>query len=181
YALMRDYADRIQLELQRVADVGKVDLLGLQDEKIWIELSNTKLATLGISLQQVQQALAQQNAIAPASFFETPSDRVQLRVTGQFDSVEAIEQFPIRAGDRTIHLGDIAQVKRGFADPASTKMRFMGEDAIGIAVAMKQGGDILKLGETLDAEFERLQKTLPAGMQLRKVSDQPHAVEESVG
>jgi len=181
YALMRDYADRIQLELQRVADVGKVDLLGLQDEKIWIELSNTKLATLGISLQQVQQALAQQNAIAPASFFETPSDRVQLRVTGQFDSVEAIEQFPIRAGDRTLHLGDIAQVKRGFADPASTKMRFMGEDAIGIAVAMKQGGDILKLGATLDAEFERLQKTLPAGMQLRKVSDQPHAVEESVG
>ncbi|KRG44913.1 multidrug transporter AcrB [Stenotrophomonas pictorum JCM 9942] len=181
YALMRDYADRIQLELQRVADVGKVDLLGLQDEKIWIELSNTKLATLGISLQQVQQALAQQNAVAPASFFETFSDRVQLRVSGQFDSVEAIRQFPIQAGDRTIHLGDIAQVKRGFADPASPKMRFMGEEAIGIAVAMKQGGDILQLGATLDAEFGRLQKTLPAGMELRKVSDQPHAVEESVG
>src|SRR5690606_26036713 len=105
YALMRDYADRIQLELQRVGDVGKVDLLGLQEEKIWIELSNTKLATLGICLQQVQQALAQQSAVTPTSWFETSSDRIQLRVSGQFDSVEAIRQFPIRAGDRTIHLG----------------------------------------------------------------------------
>lgn len=181
YAVMRDYADRIQLELQRVPDVGKIELEGLQDEKVWIELSNTKLATLGVSLQQVQQALADQNAITATSFFETPTDRVQLRVTGQFKSVEDIRSFPIQAGDRTVHLGDIAEIKRGFADPASPKMRFMGEDAIGIAVAMKDGGDILKLGSTLDAEFERLQKTLPAGMQLRKVSDQPHAVEESVG
>nr|WP_267473070.1 efflux RND transporter permease subunit [Stenotrophomonas rhizophila] len=181
YAVMRDYADRIQLELQRVPDVGKIELEGLQDEKVWIELSNTKLATLGVSLQQVQQALADQNAISATSFFETPTDRVQLRVTGQFQNVEDIRSFPIQAGDRTIHLGDIAEIKRGFADPASPKMRFMGEDAIGIAVAMKDGGDILKLGSTLDAEFERLQKTLPAGMQLRKVSDQPHAVEESVG
>ncbi len=181
YALMRDYADRIQLELQRVADVGKIDLLGLQDEKVWIELSNTKLATLGVSLQQVQQALADQNAVTPASWFETGSDRVQMRVTGQFDSVEDIAAFPIRAGDRTVRLGDIAQVRRGFADPASPKMRFMGEDAIGIAVAMKNGGDILKLGKALDDEFARLQETLPAGMELRKVSDQPHAVKDSVG
>ncbi|KAG1257108.1 hypothetical protein G6F68_009469 [Rhizopus microsporus] len=169
YAVMRDYADRIQLELQRVPDVGKIDLVGLQDEKVWIELSNTRLATLGVSMQQVQQALADQNAITGTSFFETATDRVQLRVTGQFNDIEAIRQFPIRAGDRTVHLGDIAEVKRGFADPASPKMRFMGEEAIGLAVAMKDGGDNLKLGANLDAEFERLQKTLPAGMQLRKV------------
>ncbi|MBH1580030.1 efflux RND transporter permease subunit [Stenotrophomonas maltophilia] len=181
YAVMRDYADRIQLELQRVPDVGKIDLVGLQDEKVWIELSNTRLATLGVSMQQVQQALADQNAVTGTSFFETATDRVQLRVTGQFNDIEAIRQFPIRAGDRTVHLGDIAEVKRGFADPASPKMRFMGEEAIGLAVAMKDGGDILKLGANLDAEFERLQKTLPAGMQLRKVSDQPESVEESVG
>lgn len=181
YAVMRDYADRIQLELQRVPDVGKIDLVGLQDEKVWIELSNTRLATLGVSMQQVQQALADQNAITGTSFFETATDRVQLRVTGQFNDIDAIRQFPIRAGDRTVHLGDIADVKRGFADPASPKMRFMGEEAIGLAVAMKDGGDILKLGANLDAEFERLQKTLPAGMQLRKVSDQPQSVEESVG
>lgn len=181
YAVMRDYADRIQLELQRVPDVGKIDLVGLQDEKVWIELSNTRLATLGVSMQQVQQALADQNAVTGTSFFETATDRVQLRVTGQFNDIEAIRQFPIRAGDRTVHLGDIAEVKRGFADPESPKMRFMGEEAIGLAVAMKDGGDILKLGANLDAEFERLQKTLPAGMQLRKVSDQPQSVEESVG
>ncbi|MBD8636183.1 efflux RND transporter permease subunit [Stenotrophomonas sp. CFBP 13725] len=181
YAVMRDYADRIQLELQRVPDVGKVDLVGLQDEKVWIELSNAKLATLGVSMQQVQQALADQNAITGTSFFETATDRVQLRVSGQFDSIEAIRAFPIRAGERTVRLGDLAEVKRGFADPASPKMRFMGADAIGLAVAMKDGGDILALGAHLDAEFERLQKTLPAGMQLRKVSDQPKAVEESVG
>ncbi len=181
YAVMKDYADRIQLELQRVADVGKVELVGLQDEKIWIELSNTKLATLGIPMGAVQQALQQQNAVVPTGFFETAGERVQLRVSGQFASVEDIRAFPVRAGGRTLRLGDIAQVRRGFADPASPKMRFMGEDAIGIAVAMKDGGDILRLGSTLDGEFERLQRTLPAGMQLRKVSDQPHAVEDSVG
>ena len=181
YAVMKDYADRIQLELQRVPDVGKVDLVGLQDEKVWIEISNTKLATLGVSMAAVQDALKQQNAIVPAGFVETPGERVPLRVTGQLGSVEDIAEFPVHADGRTVRLGDIATVHRGFADPAAPKMRFMGEDAIGIAVAMKDGGDILRLGSTLESEFQRLQKTLPVGMQLRKVSDQPHAVEESVG
>ncbi|MET0755223.1 MAG: efflux RND transporter permease subunit, partial [Pseudoxanthomonas sp.] len=181
YAVMKDYAERIQLELQRVTDVGKVELLGLQDEKVWIELSNTKLATLGIPLSQVQQALDQQNAVTSAGFFETTSDRVQLRVSGAFDSVKDIRDFPIQAGGRTLRMGDIADVHRGFADPSAPKMRFMGQDAIGLAVAMKNGGDIIALGKTLDSEFERLQKTIPTGMELRKVSDQPHAVEESVG
>ncbi len=181
YAVLKDYADRVQLELQRVPDVGKVDLLGLQDEKIWIEVSNTKLATLGIPLAAVQQALAQQNAVTPAGFFETPTDRVQLRIDGQFRSVEEIRTFPIRAGDRTMRLGDIAEVKRGFADPASPKMRYMGQDAIGIAVSMHEGGDILRLGEALDTEFARLQRSLPTGMELRRVADQPAAVRDSVG
>jgi len=181
YAVMKDYADRIQLELQRVADVGKVELIGLQDEKVWIELSNTKLATLGIPLSVVQQALDQQNAVTSAGFFETTSDRVQLRVGGAFASVEDIRDFPIQAGGRSVRLGDIAEVHRGFADPSAPKMRFMGQDAIGLAVAMKNGGDIIRLGKTLDGEFERLQKTIPTGMELRKVSDQPHSVEDSVG
>ena len=181
YAVLKDYAERIELELQRVPDVGKVDLVGLQDEKIWIEVSNTKLATLGIPLVAVQQALAQQNAITDAGFFETPSDRVQLRVDGAFDSVDAIRAFPIRAGGRTVLLGDVAEVHRGFSDPPQPRMRFMGKDAIGIAVAMKDGGDIIQLGKSLDASFARLQRTLPAGMTLQKVSDQPEAVKESVG
>ena len=181
YAVLKDYADRIQLSLQRVPDVGKVDLVGLQDQKVWIEVSNTKLATLGIPLSAVQQALAEQNAVVPAGFFETASDRVQLRVSGAFRSVDELREFPIRAGDRTVRLGDIATVERGFADPAAPRMRFMGEDAIGIAVAMKDGGDILRLGDALEGEFARLQRSLPAGMELRKVSDQPHAVRDSVG
>ena len=181
YAVLKDYADRIQLALQRVPDVGKVDLVGLQDQKVWIEVSNTKLATLGIPLSAVQQALAEQNAVVPAGFFETASDRVQLRVTGAFRSVDELREFPIRAGDRTVRLGDIATVQRGFADPAAPRMRFMGDDAIGIAVAMKDGGDILRLGDALESEFARLQRALPAGMELRKVSDQPHAVRDSVG
>src|SRR4249919_2515575 len=160
YATMKDYAERVELDLHRVPDVAKVDLIGLQDEKIWIELSNTKLATLGIPLQAVQAAIDQQNAVTPASFFETGTDRVQLRVSGGFKSVEEIRDFPIRAGGRTLRVGDVADVKRGFTDPAAPRMRFMGENAIGIGVSMRPGGDIVRLGENLDAEFERLQATL---------------------
>ncbi|MBU2254147.1 MAG: efflux RND transporter permease subunit, partial [Gammaproteobacteria bacterium] len=181
YAVLKDYADRIQLQLQRVKDVGKVDLLGLQDEKVWIELSNTKLATLGLPLAAVQQALEEQNAVAAAGFFETASDRVQLRVTGRFESVDEIRNFPIRVADRTFRISDVAEVKRGFNDPPAPRMRYMGEDAIGLAVSMKAGGDILVLGEALEGEFARLQETLPAGMQLNKVSDQPAAVKTGVG
>ncbi|WP_047284097.1 MULTISPECIES: efflux RND transporter permease subunit [Pseudomonas] len=181
YAVLKDYADRIQIQLQRVKDVGKVDLLGLQDEKIWIELSNVKLATLGLPLAAVQQALEEQNAVSTAGFFETPSERVQLRVSGNFQTVEQIRDFPIRVSGRTFRIGDVAEVRRGFNDPPAPRMRFMGEDAIGLAVAMKEGGDILVLGKALEGEFSRLQKSLPAGMELRKVSDQPAAVKTGVG
>ncbi|MDH2015314.1 efflux RND transporter permease subunit [Pseudomonas juntendi] len=181
YAVLKDYADRIQIQLQRVKDVGKVELIGLQDEKVWIELSNLKLATLGVPLQAVQNALRDQNAVSTAGFFETPSERLQLRVSGRFDSVEQIRQFPIRVGDRTFRIGDVAEVYRGFNDPPAPRMRFMGEEAIGLAVSMKDGGDILVLGKALESEFERLAHNLPAGMELRKVSDQPAAVKAGVG
>ncbi|WP_369987811.1 efflux RND transporter permease subunit [Pseudomonas xanthosomatis] len=181
YAVLKDYADRIQIQLQRVKDVGKVELVGLQDEKIWIELSNTKLATLGVPMAAVQQALREQNAVSTAGFFETPSERLQVRVSGRFDTVEQIRQFPIRVGDRTFRIGDVAEVQRGFNDPPAPRMRFMGEDAIGLAVSMKDGGDILVLGKALEGEFARLAQGLPAGMELRKVSDQPAAVKAGVG
>ena len=181
YAVLKDYADRIQIQLQRVKDVGKVDLLGLQDEKIWIELSNVKLATLGLPLAAVQQALEEQNAVSTAGFFETTSERLQLRVSGNFQTVDEIKNFPIRVGDRTFRIADVANVRRGFNDPPAPRMRFMAEDAIGLAVAMKEGGDILVLGKALEVEFARIQKNLPAGMQLRKVSDQPAAVKTGVG
>ncbi|WLH02318.1 efflux RND transporter permease subunit [Pseudomonas beijingensis] len=181
YAVLKDYADRIQIQLQRVKDVGKVELIGLQDEKIWIELSNVKLATLGLPLAAVQQALEEQNTVSTAGFFETGSERLQLRVSGNFQTVEEIRSFPIRVGDRTFRISDLADVRRGFNDPPAPRMRFMGEDAIGLAVAMKQGGDILVLGKALEVDFARIQNTLPAGMQLHKVSDQPAAVKTGVG
>lgn len=181
YAVLKDYADRLQLQLQRVKDVGKVELIGLQDEKIWIELSNVKLATLGLPLAVVQQALEEQNAVASSGFFEATTDRVQLRVSGSFETVDEIRDFPIRVGDRTFRIGDVAEVHRGFNDPPAPRMRFMDQNAIGLAVSMKAGGDILVLGDALEQEFARLQQTLPVGMELRKVSDQPAAVKTGVG
>jgi multidrug efflux pump len=180
YATLKDYAERLELELHRVPDVNKVDLVGLQDEKIWIELSNTKLATLGIPMNQVQDAIDQQNAVTPTAFFETGSDRVQIRVDGAFDSVEQIKNFPIRVGDRSLRLSDVAEVKRGFTDPAQPRIRFMGENSIGIAVSMRQGGDIIALGKNLDAQFASVKNSLPVGMELRKVSDQPASVSSSI-
>jgi multidrug efflux pump len=181
YAVLRDYAERLQLELQRVDDVAKVELIGLQDEKLWIEISNTKLATLGIPLHVVQQALDEQNAVVPAGFFETASERVQLRVSGRFDSVEAIREFPIRIGDRSFRVDDVGDVRRGFSDPPAPRMRFHGQAAIGLAVSMRDGGDVIALGKRLEREFTRLQGSLPVGMQLGKVADQPAAVRASVG
>ncbi|MCO8166341.1 efflux RND transporter permease subunit [Pseudomonas sp. 21LCFQ02] len=181
YAVLKDYAERIQIRLQRVKDVGKVELIGVQDEKIWIELSNVKLATLGVPLQAVQQALEAQNVVASSSFFETSQERIHLRVSGRFVSVDEIRDFPIRVEGRTLRISDLAEVTRGFNDPPAPGMRFMDQDAIGVAVAMKGGGDILVLGKALQAEFARLQANLPAGMELRKVSDQPAAVRTGVG
>jgi multidrug efflux pump len=180
YGVLKEYADRLQLQLQRVADVGKVELVGLQDEKIWVEISNTKVVNLGIPPNEIQQALSAQNSVSSTGYFETGSDRIQLRVSGEINSVDELREMPLLVGDRTIKLGDVAEVYRGFSEPAQPRMRFMGENGIGIAVSMRKGGDILALGENLEAEFARLQDTLPVGMSLSKVSDQPVAVKRSV-
>ena len=180
YDTLKEYADRLQLQLQRVKDVAKVELIGLQDQKIWIEISNTKTAQLGIPVTAIQQAIQQQNSIQPAGYFETASDRLQVRVSGALQSVEELRSLPLLVNGRTVQLGDVAEVYRGFSEPAQPRMRFMGENGIGIAVSMRKGGDILALGKNLELEFSRLQQTLPLGMQLEKVSDQPIAVKRSV-
>ncbi|EMC7768249.1 efflux RND transporter permease subunit [Acinetobacter baumannii] len=180
YALLKEYADRLQLQLQRVKDVGKVELIGLQDQKIWIEISNTKAVQLGIPVSAIQEALQKQNSMARAGFFETGTDRIQIRVSGQLQSVEDIKKMPLLVGDKTIQLGDVADVYRGFSQPAQPRMRFMGDNGIGIAVSMRKGGDIIALGKNLETEFTQLQKTLPLGMKLQKVSDQPVAVQRSI-
>ncbi|MCU4442327.1 efflux RND transporter permease subunit [Acinetobacter pittii] len=180
YALLKEYADRLQLQLQRVKDVSKVELIGLQDQKIWVEISNTKAVQLGIPVTAIQEALQKQNSMASAGFFETGTDRIQIRVSGHLQNIDEIKKTPLLVGDKTIQLGDVADVYRGFSQPAQPRMRFMGENGIGIAVSMRKGGDIIALGKNLETEFAQLQKSLPLGMKLQKVSDQPVAVQRSI-
>ena len=179
---LRDYAERVKLELLRVPNVAKIELIGRQDPKIYVEISNAKLATLGVSFAELQNTLATQNAIVPGGSFETATDRIYLRTTGALDSVEAIRDLSIRGSNgRLFRLGDIANVKRGFVDPPQPRMRFKGQQAIGIAVSMRSGGDIIALGHDLEAATARIGKTLPLGLDLHKVADQPAAVSRSVG
>ena len=179
-AQLKDYAERIKLELLRVPNVAKIDLIGLQDEKIYIELANAKLATLGVSFAEVQRLLEAQNAMTAAGSFETGSDRIYLRTSGALDSVEAVRDLAIRANGRLFRLGDLAEVRRGYSDPPQPRLRFMGKPGLGIAVSMRAGGDIIQLGRDLDAATARVEKTLPVGLELHRVADQPHAVQRSV-
>ena len=181
YARLKEAADRIRADLLRVKDVAKVELVGEQDEKIFVEVANAKLATLGVEPAVVFAALAQQNAVAAAGSFETATDRIHLRVSGALDSVESVRNVPVRAGGRTFRVGDVATVTRGYADPPQPKMRFMGRDALGIAVSMVPRGDIIALGHALDGEVARLRAELPVGLELDRVNDQPGAVKRSVG
>ncbi len=181
YAEIKDHAERVKKELLRVPDVAKVELIGEQDEKIFVELSNTKVANLGLDINTIVTVLQAQNVLTPAGNFETPSERIYLRTSGDFESTESVKNIPIRAAGRTFRLGDIANVTRGYSDPPQPKMRFMGHEALGIGVSMRKGGDIIALGGNLDRELERIEKTLPVGLDIERVNDQPRAVRASVG
>jgi len=178
---LRDHVERARQEVLRLPDVAKVELVGVQDDRIYIELSSKRLAALGIDPQAIGQALAAQNAIVPPGAVETGQNSVALRVTGQLDSVQAISDLLLRAGGQTFRLGDIARVERGFADPPVTTMRFKGREAIGLAVSMKSNGDVLRLGDNLKRTMARLKSELPVGIEFDQVSDQPGVVKHAVG
>ncbi len=180
YADVKEAAERIKKELLRVPDVAKVELIGVQDEKLFVELANVKIANLGLDINTVIATLQAQNIMTPAGNFETPAERIYLRVSGDFESAESVRNIPIRANGRTFRLGDIAEVKRGFTDPPQPKLRFQGHEAIGIGVSMRKGGDIIVLGKNLDRELDRIEKTLPVGLDIDRVNDQPRAVRASV-
>ena len=180
YAELRDFADAARNEFLRVADVNKVELTGAQDEKIYIEASNAKLASLGIDPTLIQSTLASTNTVSAAGTVLTGTEQVRLAVSGEFDSVESIRNIGIRAGERSFRLGDIADVKRGVVEPATSKMRFNGHPAIGLAVSMRKGGDVIRLGEQLTETVRHVQANLPVGVEIHAVSDQPRVVEESV-
>ena len=181
YAQLKETADRIRNQLLRVKDVAKVDLIGEQDEKIYLELANAKLATLGVEPAAVFDALARQNAVSATGSFETPTDRIYIRASGALDSVESVKAIAIRANGRLFRVGDIATVYRGFADPPQPRMRYLGHDALGIAVSMVPRGDIIALGKALDLQVERIERDLPVGLELDRVNDQPATVKRSVG
>jgi multidrug efflux pump len=180
YADLKVYADRLRRELLRVQDVAKVDIIGEQEEKIYIEVSNAKLATLGVDGATILAALQGQNAVAPAGSFETPTDKIYIRTSGEFNTVEAVRDFTLRANNRVFKIGDVATVRRGYSDPPFSKLRFEGKDAIGLGISMRQGGDIVALGHHLDAAVSKLEATLPTGLELHRVNDQPKAVSNSI-
>ena len=181
YEELRQKAEDFRQKLLSVENVQKVTLLGEQSEKIYIEVESAKLAELGISPQIISQTLQAQNAMTAAASLETESDTVFLRVTGQFDSVEEIKNLPINAGGKIFRLGDIATVERREINPAEPKMFFNGEPAVGVAVSMRPGGNILKLGEDLKNLTEKFRLELPVGLEVFQVSDQPQVVENSIG
>jgi multidrug efflux pump subunit AcrB len=181
YAEVKDFADDVRQQLLRVPDVAKVDLFGVQDETVYIEISQKRLAQLGLDFNQVLAQLGQQNAVESAGAVQTPQDVVQVRVGGQFQALEQLRAMPIRgASGNQLRLGDIAEVKRGYVDPPQVKVRHGGKEVIALGVAMAKGGDIIRLGHALKAATGRIEDNLPAGIRLVQVQDQPKAVATSV-
>ena len=182
YAELKDFADDVRQQLLRVRDVAKVEQFGVQDERVWVEVSQKRLAQLGLDFNAVLQQLGAQNAVESAGAIQSPQDVVQVRVGGQFTSVEQLRDMPIRGGSGAqLRLGDIAQVRRGYVDPPGVKVRFQGHEVIGLGISMAKGGDIIRLGKALRAAAADIQARLPAGVQLHQVQDQPAAVADSVG
>jgi multidrug efflux pump len=180
FAELRDYVDRVRNELLRVPDVAKIDMIGDQEEKIYIETSHRKLATLGIDPLAIFTVLRQQNNLVPAGNYETKDDRIFVRVSGAFGSLDSVREIGIQANGRLFRLGDIAEVYRGYVDPPQLKLRHDGREAIGLAIAMRKGGDIIALGQALKQEMARLEHDLPVGVEVHQVADQPTVVGRSV-
>jgi multidrug efflux pump len=180
YAELRRFVDQARDEFLRVRDVSKVQYVGVQDEKVFVETSSARLSSLGIDPRLIEDTLRSTNAMVPAGTVEAGAQRVALRVTGEFDSVESIANIGIQANGRMFRLGDIARVYRGYVDPVSSKMHFDGKDAIGLAIAMRDGGDVIRMGKDLDAAVARVRAAMPVGVEIHAVSNQPAVVQESV-
>jgi multidrug efflux pump subunit AcrB len=180
-AEVKSFADDVRQKLLRVTDVNKVELMGVQDEKLYIEISQKRLSQLGLDMNQVLAQLGQQNAVEGAGAIQTPLDVVQVRVAGQFQAVEQLRDMPIRGSSANqLRLEDIAEIKRDYVDPPTLKVRHQGKQVIALGVSMSKGGDIIALGKALAIATEKIDALLPAGIHLVKVQDQPAAVAKSV-
>lgn len=180
YEEKRKFAEMLRRRLAAVEDVQKVELLGVQEQNIYIEMDQNKLASFGMNPSDVFRILQQQSAMMPAGTIHTSSRNVAIRVDGLLGSVEALENIPIHVGERSFHLGDVAKVTQTYTTPGSSLFYFNGKPAIGIAVSMRVGGNNLTLGDNLNREIEWSKADLPAGMDIGLVADQPKVVNESI-
>lgn len=177
---LRQAAEKIRRQLATIDKVQKVKLLGVQTEKVYIEIESAKLAELGISPTVLANALKSQNEMTPSGMIETSTDNVYLRYSGIFDDENAVKNTPIQANGKTFYLGDIATVERRYAEPGDTAMYYNGQPAVGIAVSMEDGGNIITLGNELKTAMTSIQEDMTAGLEIHQVSDQPKVVEESI-
>ena len=181
YEEMRVAAERARRVLVDVDNVKKVELVGEQPEKIYVEVETSKLAQLGINPNAIASVLSSQNAMNPSGMIETASDNVYVRMSGQFDDIDAIRNLAIRVDEKSFRLGDIAKVERKYVEPAEPMMFYNGEPAIGVALSMAKGGNIIQLGENLDQAVNDIRKQLPLGLEIHQVSNQPKVVKDSIG
>jgi multidrug efflux pump len=178
---LRDYVEDVRKEILEVPAAGKVNLIGAQDEVIYLKFSTRKVAALGITQEMVIERLKSQNAVVPSGVVEANGERVSVRTSGQFSSEESLRSINLRINDRFFRLGDVAEISRGYADPPQSLFRYNGQPAIGLAIGMKTGENITTFGEELVAKMDEIQNKLPHGVDVHLVSDQPHIVEEAVG
>ncbi len=180
-AELKRICESARKRLQRVSDIEKVDIIGDQSERIYIDFSQQKLATLGISPQQIFDSVQKQNVLMRSGSIDTATDRIHVRVSRDFDGIEQIQAVPIQANGRIFRLDDIATVKRGYEDPARYLVRYNGQPAVVLGVVMNKGGNVLRLGQALEEELEIIRGQVPVGVLIGNIAFQPHVVEESVG
>ncbi len=180
YQELKDHADRVRQRLLKVNDVNKVAVFGAQEEKLFVEISQKRLAQLGLDLNQVLAQIGQQNAVESAGVINSPTDFVQVRVGGQFNSVEELSVFPIRAGSSSFKLGDIAQINRAYVDPPQVKVRHQGKEVIALGVSMAKGGDIIEMGKALEQAAGLIRADLPVGIEMFAFQNQALVVSRSV-
>jgi multidrug efflux pump len=180
-AELKRMCESARKQLLRINDVEKVDIIGEQNERIYIEFSHKKISTLGVTPQQIFESVQRQNVLVRSGSIDTATDRIQVRVSRDFEGIDQIRAVPIQANGRVFQLGDIAEVKRGYEDPATYMVRFNGQPAIALGVVMTKGGNVLNLGHSLEKALETIRSQIPTGVEIGNIAYQPHVVEESVG
>ena len=181
YEEKRQQAENLKRQLLSVPNVKKITLIGVQEKSLDVTINKDKLASYQVSTQQLLTALKQQSAMVPAGMVNTDTNNVYLRINGVFDSVDAVKNMPIRINNQTIRLGDIADVTMTYKDPSSPQFYYEGKPAIGIAISMDAGANNIEFGNAIDTKLKELKTTIPAGLNLDQVSNQPHIVKESIG